>query len=168
MCWLRLLQPQAYLPRRGQNQVRELRGSPAIDREFLTRPRPPSLRLLVRPWEQERRYLPAVAASPSLPALCRLQSRRPMIFAISSIERMLSSLPGIGRSTLSGSQSVSISATVVMPSFLGLANGVLFFLGIDHHQALRQPVHGAHAVEVAIHLAILAIAAPTASSSSKR
>ncbi len=34
---------------------------------------------------------------------------------INSIERMLSSLPGIGKSTVSGSLSVSISATVVMP-----------------------------------------------------
>ena len=36
---------------------------------------------------------------------------------ISSIERMLSSLPGIGRSIWSGSQSVSIRAMVVIPRF---------------------------------------------------
>ena len=86
---------------------------------------------------------------------------------ISSIERMLSSLPGIGRSTSSGSQSVSISATVVMPSLRASRIAFFSFCGIDDHQALGQAVHRAHAVEVAVHLAVLAVSAPTASSSSR-
>jgi len=43
------------------------------------------------------------------------------------------------------------------PQFLRFADSILFLPGIDHDQALRQPVHGADAVEVAIHLAIFAI-----------
>ena len=39
----------------------------------------------------------------------------------------------------------------------GLADGVLLLAGIDDHQALGQPVHGPHAVEVAVHLAVLAV-----------
>ena len=42
----------------------------------------------------------------------------------SSIERMLSSLPGIGRSIMSGSQSVSSRATTLMPSFLASATAM--------------------------------------------
>ena len=62
------------------------------------------------------------------PGSCRPAIASDSIFTISSIDRMLSSLPGIGRSTRSGSQSVSISATVAMPSLLGLADRVLFLL----------------------------------------
>ena len=85
---------------------------------------------------------------------------------ISSIERMLSSLPGIGRSTTSGSQSVSISATVVMPSFWASLDGVVFLLRIDDDQALRQPVHRAHAVAGCGTSCDIRASAPTASSSS--
>ena len=83
--------------------------------------------------------------------------RRPAACTISSIERMLSSLPGIGRSTSSGSQSVSIRATVVMPSLRASRTAFFSFRGSIDHQALGQAVHRADAVEVAIHLAVFAV-----------
>ena len=76
---------------------------------------------------------------------------------INSIERMLSSLPGIGRSTSSGSQSVSIKRQGGDAQLAGLANRVLFLARIDNQQALGQAVHGADTVEVAIHLAVFAV-----------
>ena len=48
-------------------------------------------------------------------ALVVIDPRREHFAVRSSIERMLSSLPGIGRSTVSGSLSVSIRATVATP-----------------------------------------------------
>ena len=98
--------------------------------------------------------------------LARQQSRRPAAVTISSIERMLSSLPGIGRSTTSGSQSVSISATVAMPSLRASLTAFFSFFGSIDHQALGQAVHRADAVQVADTSCGTRGSAPTASSSS--
>ena len=69
---------------------------------------------------------------------------------------MLSSLPGIGRSTRSGSQSVSISATVVMPSLRASLTAFFSFFGsmITRHSGSRFIVR--MPLQVAVHLAILA------------
>ena len=38
-----------------------------------------------------------------------------------------------------------------------IANGVSFLIGVNHNEALRQSIHRAHAVEIAIHLAVFTI-----------
>src|SRR4029079_18994082 len=61
------------------------------------------------------------------------------ILTTSSIDRMLSSLPGIGKSTTSGSQSVSINATVAIPSFWASLTAFFSFFGstITRHSGKR-------------------------------
>ena len=92
------------------------------------------------PTAGRRRLRPALASARPRPP-CRPAPRRPAACTINSIERMLSSLPGIGRSTSSGSQSVSIRATVVMPSLRASRIAFFSFRGSIDHQALGQPVH---------------------------
>ena len=60
------------------------------------------------------------AGAAALPSMIASVSR----LSTSSIDRMLSSLPGIGRSIMSGSQSVSSSATTLMPSFRASATAI--------------------------------------------
>ena len=94
-----------------------------------------------------------IAPAATLPAKIASANR----VMISSIERMLSSLPGMGRSISSGSQSVSIRRHGGDAQLLGLADRVFLLPRIDDHQALGQPVHRPHAVEVAVHLPVLAV-----------
>ena len=74
----------------------------------------------------------------------------------SSIDRMLSSLPGIGRSIRSGSQSVSSSATTLMPSFRASATAMCSRRGSIDQQGLGKPVHVPDAAQVALDLPPLA------------
>ena len=88
---------------------------------------------------------------------CRPAIASASIFTISSIDRMLSSLPGIGRSTRSGSQSVSISATVATPSFWASLTAFFSFFGstMTRHSGSRFIVR--MPLQVAEHLAIFAV-----------
>ena len=79
------------------------------------RSRPPSRS--PRPWSADGGGSAGAEARPSMMASI---SR----FTTSSIDRMLSSLPGMGRSIWSGSQSVSRSATTLRPSFLASATAM--------------------------------------------
>ena len=57
---------------------------------------------------------------------------------MSLIERMASSLPGITKSIRSGSQLVSVMATIGMPSLRRLADGDVLLVRIDHEHGRGQ------------------------------
>ena len=93
-----------------------------------------------------------VVAASALPSRIASASRA----ATSSIARIESSLPGIGRSTTIGI-AVGVDQGDGRDAHLaGLVDRVLLLLGIEHDEALRQPGERADAAEVAEHLAVLA------------
>jgi hypothetical protein len=89
---------------------------------------------------------------PCLPSVTAAHNSR----MIASIDRIESSLPGIGISTMSGSPSVSIRQTVGMPSDRASRRALCFAADVDDDHRAGQLVHVANAFEVAGNLPLLA------------